>query len=338
MPWLAAGLVGSSVIGGVLGAISNSSANDRAQMLQQQGIQQWLKTNIPDPKLQQLALQKFVVEGTLTPEMESAIKADPSAWTKVTQDQSLKQSQLRSLRSLEDLGTGKETFNDQAAEQNAVINSNAAARGHQKAIESSLAQRGQLGTGLELAARTGQAQADADTAGKQALQLESGRRANALKAIEGAGSLAGQMSDQDYKMQADKARAADAINEFNTQNLRDVNATNTKAKNASNLYNLQNAQDISNKNTAQSNYEQQYNKQLPQQQFEDQAKVAAGVSGQYDKAADQSIASGKNAANFYGNLAGNAPKVISAAADAFGSKKGSGDNMSQDEEDFWEGF
>jgi hypothetical protein len=318
MPWLAVAAIGAAAVSGVAGAIANSNAANRADMLRNEAIKKWLSVNIPDPEKQKLALQQFVVAGKLTPELEQAIKQDPSAWQGVVQDQGLKQSQLRSLRSLEDLGSGKETFDDQAAHENAMIDEAAAERGHQKAITSSLAQRGQLGTGLELTARMGQQQADADTAAKTALGLEAGRRANALKAIQGAGVLAGQMSQQDLALKGEKANAADTISRFNTENLRDVNAANAHAKNAAQQFNLTNQQGIANKNTALNNYEQQYNKELQQQQFEDQAKVAAGETGQYNAAAAGATEAGKNAASFWGNIAGQAPKLINAAGNYFG--------------------
>lgn len=331
MPWVAAiAAIGAAVVGGVAGAISKGDAGSRADMLRKDAIRTWLAVNIPDPEQQKLALQQFVVSGKLSPQMETAIKQDPSAWQNVVQDQGLKASQTRSLRSLEDLGTGKDTFESQAAQEKALIESNAAARGHQQAITDSLAQRGQLGSGLELTARMGQNQADDDRAAKAALGIESDRRTNALKALTSAGSLAGQMSAQDLSLQGKKSQASDAINAFNTNNSRDVQAANTKSANNAQQTNLVNQQDISNKNIALNNYQQQANKNLNQQQFENQTKVAAGVTGQYNQAADQANANGKSSADFWGNMAGNAPKVISA----FGS---SDDDKKKDDDVTWAG-
>jgi hypothetical protein len=328
MPWLAAAAIGTAVVGGVAGAISRSSANARADMLRNEALQKWLQVHIPDPEQQKLALQQFVVAGKLTPELEQAIKQEPSAWQGVVQDQGLKQSRLRSLSSLEDLGSGKETFGDQAARESALIDEAAQQRGHQKAIVSSLAQRGQLGSGLELSARMSQNQADSDQAAKTGLGLEAERRANALKALEGAGTLAGQMSQEDLALKGQQANAADAITRFNTQNLRDVNTANVRAKNAAQQFNLQNTQDIANKNTALNNYQEQYNKQLQQQKFENEAKVAAGETGQYNAAATGAENAGKDAASFWGNIAGQGPKLVSAFADYSGKKK---DNEDDDE-------
>lgn len=303
-----------SIFSGIFGGSKKASAEDRAIALKEKGIQEWLDLVIPDPEEQKLALKEFVLTGTLTPAFEKAIKQNPSAFEKVVQDADLRQSRLRSLRSLESIGTGEGTFEDKAAQAKAGIDSAAQARGNQKAIMGNLASRGQLGSGLELAARMDQAQADADAAANTSLNLEAQRKANALRAIQGAGDLAGDIADDDYKVASDAARAKDTISAFNTQNLRDVNAANTRAVNDARRFNLENSQDVSNRNTAQSNFEQQYNKELKQKEFENKAKRAAGVADQYGGAASQASEMGKSAAEYWGNIAGTIPKVFSAAS------------------------
>lgn len=308
---LLAGLISGGA--GLIGGLSQMSAAERAQLLREKGVKEWLDINIPNPEEQKLALEKFVVAGELSPHLETAVKQDPSAFEAISEDPGLRASKLRALRSLESLGTGEATFADKAAQEEALIDQAARSRGNQKAIMSSLASRGQLGTGLELASRMDQNQADADMGAKTTLGLEANRRANALKAIQGAGSLAGDMADDDYRISSDAARAKDAISNFNATNLQNVNSANTRALNSADQWNLTNRQDISNKNTAQNNYEQQYNKELLQKEFENKAKRAAGVSGQYGDAADSAVKAGDSAAKFWGGLAGTLPKVIDAA-------------------------
>jgi hypothetical protein len=308
--------------------MSKKSAQDRAEALQDRNFQEWLKLNIPDPGLQALALKEFVTNGKLIPELEQAIKQDPSAFEKIVENTRLKESRMRSLRSLEDLGSGEETFEDKAALQSALIQSGAKARGKQAAIVSDFAQRGQGGSGLELAARMDQAQADADAAGRDALSIERDRRGRALRAIESAGSLAGEMSDDDYRMQSDKARAADEISRFNARNLQDVLSRNTQAKNQAAKFNLEREQEVSDKNIALRNYEQEHNKNLIQQRFDNEVKVAAGKGGQYAAAAAQANKAGDSAAQFWGNLAGNIPKVATAF-----SRNSDDDSADEEEED-----
>lgn len=328
---------GGAVVSGVLGAIAQMDANARAQMLQDRSFQEWLKINIPDPNEQKLALEQFVVAGKLTPAMETAIKQEPSAFENVVEDKRTKTSRLRSLKSLEDLGTGAETFEDKAGLAKALIQSGAKSRGAQKLIESQIAQRGQMGTGLELVAKMDQAQADADRAGTQALDIESNRRLRSLKALESAGNLAGDIGDDDYRMKSDRARAADEISSFNTRNMQDVLSRNTAANNRAAEYNLNNEQDVANKNTSLSNYEQEFNKGLTQKKFENETTLAAGKSGQYAGAAKTATDAGKNAAEFWGTLAGNVPKVATALKGSTSKTAEVPDRMVDDEED-WSKF
>lgn len=318
---LALGL-GAALSGGagLAGHLANMSAQDRAALLQEKGVQEWLKVNIPDPEMQKLALQKFVSSGELIPQLEGPIKATESKLSEISQDPRLKEARLRALGSLEQQGYGGEDIQDQAAQEKALIESGAANRGHQQAIVSDLGRRGQLGGGLELQARLDQQQADQDRLASQSLDLESQRRMRALNAIAGAGNLAGDIQQQDYGMAKDKASAADAINLFNTKNLQDVQQRNVASQNDAQRYNLDKSQDLSNKNTAMSNFEQQYNKELNQQQFENEAKKAAGVSGQYGQQAAGQMAAGQSAAQMWGGIASGIGNV------AYGASKLAQDN------------
>ena len=305
-------LIGGSIVSGLVGAFAGMSAQDRAEAMRDKALQEWLKVRIPDPAAQKLALEEFIVAGKLTPELEQAIKQDPSAFEKVSENSRLKSSRMRALKHLENLGTGGETFEDRAAQQEALIDATAKARGAQKAIVSELEQRGQLGTTNELLARMDQGQSDADQMSRNALTTERDRRARAFKAIESAGSMAGDIADDEYRMNSDKAKAADIISSFNTRNKQDVLSRNVAARNRANEYNLNNEQDVANKNTSMRNFREQYNKELDQKRFDNEATVAAGRSGQYAQGANQAIQSGQNAAQFWGNLAGNVPKVGTA--------------------------
>lgn len=317
MPPIAIGLGVSALASGaagVAGALSNASAQQRAQLLQQEGVQQWLDVNIPDPATQKLALQQYVQTGTLHPTVEKALSSSDSEFKKIATDPALKDSRTRALASLENTGYGGETTQDAAARQQASIDSGAKNRGEQQSIISNLQQRGQAGGGLELQARLGAQQGNADQLAKSSLQQESDRRNRALQAIQGAGSLAGDIQNQSFNQQAQQAKALDAINLFNTQNAQGVNTRNAAAATAANLYNQQNAQNISNQNTQTNNYQQQYNSQLQQQQFQDQAAKAAGVSGQYNTQAQGALNAGAQQAQMFGNVASGLGNVGLASA------------------------
>ena len=307
---IAAGIAAAgTATAGIAGAVANMSAQDRAKLLQEQGVQQWLKVNIPDPKEQQLALDKFVRTGTFTPELEKAVKPLDTEFKKIQQDPRLKESRMRALAALEQQGYGGEQVQDTAARQQALIDAGAKNRGEQEAITSSMARRGQLGTGLELAARQAASQSNQDRLANSALEIEKQRRNRALQSITGAGDLAGNIQNADFQRNAAIAQAQDAINMFNTQNTQGVQQRNVNRANEASQYNLGMDQDIANRNVGLNNFQQQYNKELLQQQFQNQAAKAAGLTGQYNNQAQNAIEGGKNAGNMWAGIAGGLSSV-----------------------------
>ncbi len=312
---------------GILGHAANMSAQDRAAMLQQKGIDEWLKVNVPDPEQQKLALQQFIQQGTLSPAFEQAVKANPSEFEKITQDPSLKESRMRALSALQEQGYGGEQIQDTAARQQAIIDSGAANRGRSLAATGAMERRGQLGSGLELASRLDNAQAEGDRLAKNSLDIESQRRQRALQSVMGAGDLAGDIQKQDFNQQSAEAQAKDAISKFNTQMLASTNQRNTDRMNAGQEYNLGNAQAIADKNVGVNNMQQQYNKELLQQKFQNDASKAAGMSGQYNNQAEGAINQGKNAASMWGNIASGVGQTALGASKLASSSKTSNPNL-----------
>lgn len=315
MPLPIIGAAVASGVSGVIGHLSNMSAQDRAQALQEKGVQEWLKVNIPDPAKMKLAMERFVSVGELVPELEAPLKAAETEFQKIKQDGRLRGTRMRALSSLEEQGYGGESAADAAAQEKAIIESGAANRGRQQAIVSDFQRRGQGGSGLELQARLDAQQAEGDRLSMGALDMEQARRMRALNAIAGAGELAGNMEEQDYRQKSDAARAADAIGLFNTQNAQGVMNRNVDRGNSADQWNLTNKQNTSDKNTALSNFEQQYNKELYQQDFDNRAKRAAGLSGQYGQQAAGEVSRGQSAAQMWGGIGQGVGKIALSAMD-----------------------
>jgi hypothetical protein len=308
----------ASTASAIAGNAAQMSAQDRAKLLQDQSVQEWLKVNIPDPAQQRLALDNFVQVGKLTPELESAVKAQDSEMGRITSDPNLKAARLRALSALEEQGLGGEQVQDTAARQQAMIESGARSRGANEALINSFAQRGQLGSGLELSGRMEAQQAENDRLAKSALDIEAQRRQRALQSLEGAGNLAGDIQNQEFDQKAQIAQARDAINLFNTKNLQDVNNSNVGIKNAAQAANLGQAQRTADQNVGVNNFQQQYNKELLQQKFDNQIKKTAGLTGQYGQQAATDLAAGKSAADMWAGISGGvgttATGIASAAA------------------------
>jgi hypothetical protein len=151
MPWVALGVAAAGALGSY---IANKSASDRAEMLQNENLQNWIKVNIPDPKEQELALKQFVQQGTLNPKLEAAIKQDPSEMSKIVTDQKYKDAQSQALNQLQDVAqNGGLRLQDRAALQDAQQSSIDHERGDRMAIEQQMANRGMGGSGFALQAQ-----------------------------------------------------------------------------------------------------------------------------------------------------------------------------------------
>lgn len=279
------GLLGGGVLSNLMGIFGGGS--DAGQYTQK-AIEELIKVKIPDPAMQKLALERFQSAGQLTPELEDAIKQDPSAFESIVKNQKYAQAQDRALSQLQEEGeNGGLRLQDKAAIQEQEIQNAVKDRGNRQAITDDMARRGTGGSGMELQAQLQGAQAAGDRDSQSRLKIMADAQDRGLQAIMGAGDLAGKLGDQDYKHQSDLATARDRINEFNTQNAQGVEQRNTGTQNQAQAANLEARQKLMNDNTSMANDEQKYNKSLEQQRFENEMKKAQAVSGAYSGAAGQ---------------------------------------------------
>lgn len=323
MPFLAAIPVGviaavgtaASAAGGIANMVSNMSAADRAKAAQDKGLQEWLAIQIPDPEKQKLALERFVSAGELDPKLESAIKQDPSGLKQISTSMAHKEAQNKALQSLQQIGEeGGLRLQDKAALQDAMMQANIKGRADREGIIADMARKGQSGSGFELASQLSAQQGDADRLANTSLKTAAGAQERALQAIMGAGDLSSKYRSQEFGEEAEKAKAQDAINRFNTSNLQDIQQRNIGSQNRAQEMNLANRQDILNRNVNVGNQEQQYNKSLLQQQFENQAKLAAGKTGQYNQEAQSELQKGQAMGNAFSNIGGGIGSALGAGA------------------------
>jgi hypothetical protein len=302
MPWMAiAGIAAAA--GGIANAAANMSAADRASALQDKALREWIKINIPDPKEQQIAMQRFVDQGEINPKLEQAIQQKPSEFEKITTSMAQKDAQNKALQELESIGNeGGLRLQDKAALQDAMLDNQVRDRANREGITADMARRGLGGSGFEFASQLAAQQSGADRDSRNSLQVAAQAQDRALQSIMGAGDMATKFRSQDFQEQAQKAAAADAINRFNTSNLQDVQGRNIASQNRAQEMNLADKQRISDANTNLSNQEQQYNKGLAQQQFENETRVAAGKSGQYGQMAANEQQKGQQLGNTFTNI------------------------------------
>lgn len=325
------GLLGGSAISSIIGGFANMSANmsaaERAKALQDRDLQDWLKINIPDPRQQKIAMQRFVSTGEINPVLEQAIAQDPSAFEKIRTSQAQKAAQMRALSEIEKVGLeGGMRLQDKAALQDAMMQAQVADRGSRQAIDDEFARRGALNSGFAYQGRLQNQQATGDRMSRAALSAAAQAQDRALQALQSSGELATKYRNQDFDEQARVAAAQDAIKRFNTSNLQDVQQRNVAMMNDAQAKNLANRQRIADLNVNLANDEQKYNSNLIQQQFENQLARQRGISAGRMGQAQTEMSRGQAMGNFYSNL-GNA---ASGAFTALGEKR------SQD--DFWDKY
>lgn len=291
----------------------DGGGDEAAQRLLEQQMQE--AKNIPLPVLKEYypELYRAVVE--MNPELETAVNLGPSAMEGISTDPELRKTQMKALARLQEIGDADgmdaRFLSDAAKVRN---DSNANLQGQQGAIMQNLATRGLSGGGSELVARNMAAQNASNQEAQSALELKAQAEQRALQAIMNAGELGGQIQGQDFAQQSDKARAADAIAKFNTQNMQQVLNNNVANKNNAQMFNAQNKQNVADKNVVVRNDAQTRNNNLSQQAYDNELKKRGLISG----------ATGNLADSYQQEAAGNRQViggVLGAGAQYFGGKK-----------------
>lgn len=155
-----------------------------------------------------------------------------SEYSNISEDPRLRQAQLDALSYLQNVGTsGGLTAEDKA--QMAQINQETAQqeKAQRDAIMQNMASRGMSGSGAELAQQLAAQQGGANTRSMSGVQTVANAQKRALDAIQNSASLGSQIRGQDYQVSSDKARAQDAINQFNTQTKNSATAQNANTNN-----------------------------------------------------------------------------------------------------------
>lgn len=277
----------ASLGSGLLGSILGGQSIDESRRFQEEQLKRWLELNVPDPKDQELILERYRVEGTLTPELEQAIAQTDSNLKGISVDPRLRQAEYDALASLQDISnSGGMTLTDQANLEKNLGQARTQNKGAQERIIQNMQERGMGGSGQELAARMIAGQQSGELANQAGLQAAASASDRGLQALMQAGNLGADLEKMQWGQGKDVASAQDIIDRFNTQNLRDVQSRNVGAKNEAQKYNLGLAQDVSNANVDLANKQQQYNKELLQKEFQNKMGVVSGAQNPTNQLSD----------------------------------------------------
>lgn len=298
---------GMNLVGSLIGGSSAKRAAKRQAEAAARIAAMYDKIDIPDIEKQKLILDELRYQGDLTPEMMEALGLDPSQMESVEADAQFEEAQRRSLEQMQDVADGGLTEADMAAArqmQRQVDNADVARR---KSVLNQMAQRGVLGSGMELAAQLQSAQEATQNQSDASDRLMQQAQSRALEAIARTGNMADQARQQDFNEQSARAKAADAISQFNLSNRQDVLNRNVGLRNAAQERNLDAQQRLNNANIALRNEQQQFNKGLLQQQFRNRMDLTDAKAGRQSDAARASagvdMARGNMAGSIFGGLA-----------------------------------
>jgi hypothetical protein len=277
MPWVPAAIAGGAIIGGALIGSNAAKKQSEAAAAAQRALMERLDAaQLPDIEEQKLNYEMNQYQGQIDPTLEQGINSDPSLMQNIQVDPRLREAQMSALQQLSQYGQTPFTEADSAALRDVRRQASADEHARQSAILQSMAQRGMGGSGAELAARLSSSQASTDRASAEGDRLAQMAQQRALQSISQSGTLGTQVAGQQFDQAAKIANAQDVINQFNTQNQRDVQQRNVGIKNTIDAQTQADKQRIAESNVALRNQQQTNNKNLYQQQFNNQIAKATG--------------------------------------------------------------
>jgi hypothetical protein len=235
--------------------------------------------NAPDltKLIPQLRLQ--VMQGSMTPAQAAAAIQEASNMGNVKTDQGSLQGQRDALSKLASIGNnGGMTEADRAA-LNATMDQTNANTAQQRAAQiQQLQMQGNAGTGAELAARLSGVQGGANANAAAGASTAQAAQARALQAIQSGLQGNAALNTQQFSQEAQKAQAADAVNQFNAQARQAANLSNAGMSQQAGLANFNTANQIAGTNTGIQNTQAMMPYNASQTNFENQLGLGKAKS------------------------------------------------------------
>lgn len=287
-----------SLIGGNKAAQAAKDAAKQQKEMYERNMAILESIGIPSEEAQRIALQNPEYVGDLVNETLGA-----SGMENISTDPNLRQNQMDVLAQLKQLSQEGMGIEDRIAFDQMMGENAAQQQSRQRAIESDMAQRGMLDSGVAAAMQMqAQQQANQDALKRtQALaqQSQQGR----MQALSQLANQSGQLENLDWNRQSDVARAGDAVQQFNAN-----------VRNQANQFNLQNKQNIANQVANTANQQEIYNKGLAQQKFQNQMTKAGMQTGQNtnfgNQQAQNTLTAGQGQAQMYSGIGAGLGNIV----------------------------
>lgn len=324
----AAGPVGTAVgagVGALVGggiAYMGASAADKQRKAQEAmyaaAMARLDALNIPSIESQQILLENPQMVFELAPKELQAEYLAASQEQQVQADQGLVSKQREALQQLAE--RGEAGFNPEEMNQYAELQRQleAQSQARQRAIQQDMTERGMGGSGANLLARLQGEQAAANTQAQQVGDLQAQAYRRALEANMASGQMAGQLAEQQFSRDTQRARAADAISQFNAQQRAAANQYNVGTFNQAQQQMAAMKQNLENQRAQNANTQQMHNKGLIQQYYQNQFQKASGQAGQMSNMGQYYGQQAANTAQNYANMLGG---LTNAATSYYGGQK-----------------
>ena len=296
--------VAAPVIGGIIGGNAAQKAADKAakeqRAMYERNIRILEDLGVPSIEAQKIALENPEYVGDLVAETLGQSRLE-----EISLDPRLRQKQMDMLAELEQLKDQGLSTTDRINLDQIGQRTAAEEQGRQKAILQSMAERGSLDSGDQLASQlfsNAQSSQNAMLQGQEVAKMASQNRLNAINQLA---SQYGNMENLDWNREAQKATAADAIQQFNAN-----------TRNQAQQFNLGNRQNIENQKASLANQQEMYNKGLIQQDFLNRQGIANAKVGlntqQGQNLANSALQSGAGQAQMWSGIGSGVGNAIGA--------------------------
>lgn len=293
MPVVAAAVVVSGIMQYYNSEKARGATNDRLNQIKalfdgivppSLNIKVWddpkLAQSLPTPalNLEKITPEQFKSVGQFVPEVAHYVQeANPTLVKATATGEAGRQAQMDALSRYKEIAGGGVDPQFAQAQQDAATRAQQEAQSRSASILQDANRRGQLGSGVAMAAQL-QGSSDAMTnAALTSQRAATDAYRNRLQALGQSAQLGGDIRSSDTQEQA---RNAGIINDFNQRTSRaqqDWQNQRAATLNHANQFNLQNSQDIDNRNTSQNNqfsqYNQQYGNSMAQQAWQNQRQT-----------------------------------------------------------------
>lgn len=316
--------VGSAIMGGD----KAKEAKKAAERQRQQAMQAFSSINIPTLEEMQTGLYLPEEVGQFSPEMLKALEMPESEMGELTADAQLKAIQEQYLSDLEDRTEGGLSESDMATIRDIRRQVEGADQARQEAILQEMAQRGVLGSGMELAARKASQQEATDRMSRAGDELAQQESEAAFRALQELGGAASQIRSQEFGEESAAAQARDRAAMIASQNQQRVADQNVGMGNQAQMANLAYQRQLAETKRQEQLRRDAVQRANRQQQFDNRISRASGIASGSSVGSQQQAAATQAEMGMIGQIGGNLIK----GAGAFLSPSKTSQQAAQDEE------